>query len=1535
MSVLLAGQVSDPDAGAVTGIAVIGADTTNGNWQYTTDGGSTWLDFSTVDPANARLLAADALSAVRFVPVANWNWDGSGTVPNGLTLRAWDQTSGSAGGTADASAGGGSAAFSSASFAASVTVDAVNDAPLASGNASLAAVLEDATAPAGATVASLFAGRFSDAADAANPAMNQFAGVAVVAQAALSSQGAWQFSTDGGSSWANFGALSDTTAVALATTDWLRFLPAANYQGTPGGLTVRLLDNSAALGSGATRDVSANGGSSAISAATVVLGTSITAVNDAPAGSTSTATTAEDTAYTFSAADFGFSDNNDSPANAWLAVQISTLPAVGSLALNGVAVTAGQVVSAADINAGRLVFTPAANANGNAYASLGFQVQDNGGVANGGIDLDPTERSWTIDVTPVNDAPLASGSAVLAAVLEDAAAPAGATVGSLFGANFSDATDAANPAMNQFAGVAVVAQSALAGQGAWQFSTDSGVSWSSFASLSDTTALALATTDRLRFVPAANYNGTPGGLTVRLLDNAATISAGAVVDVSVNGGATAISAATVALGTSITAVNDAPAGTASTATTAEDRAYTFSAGDFGFSDNSDSPANAWLAVRLNTLPGAGSLALNGVAVAAGQMVSAADINAGRLVFTPAANANGNAYASLGFQVQDNGGVANGGIDLDPTERSWTIDVTPVNDAPLASGSAVLAAVLEDATAPAGASVASLFAANFSDAADAANPAMNQFAGVAVVAQSALAGQGAWQFSTDSGVSWAAFSSLSDTTALTLATTDRLRFVPAANYNGTPGGLTVRLLDNAATISAGAVVDVSVNGGSTAISAATVALGTSITAVNDAPAGTASTATTAEDRAYTFSAADFGFSDNNDSPANAWLAVQISTLPGVGSLALNGVAVTAGQVVSAADINAGRLVFTPVANANGNAYASLGFQVQDNGGVANGGIDLDPTERSWTIDVTPVNDAPLASGSAVLAAVLKDAAAPAGATVGNLFGANFSDAADVANPGSNQLAGVAVVAQAALPSQGAWQFSIDGGSTWAAVGTVSDASALTLATIDRLRFLPAASYSGTPGSLTVRLLDQVAALRSGAMLDVTANGGSTAISAATVALGTSVRAFNNPPTGSVGVLGAAVPGARLLADTVTVADADGLGAFAYQWLRDGAAIPGATGSSLLLGTDDLGATISLRLSYIDGGGGGGAEQLVSVPTAAVAHVNNAPTAPANLAAQSVQAGSSGQWTVDPGLFADADAGDALRLSAQQADGTALPAWLQFDAGSGLFSAAPGTDAVGAWRVLVTVTDAAGASASVGFTLTVTAAPPAAPAAPAPVVDASRWPCLWPRLWPCRRLRPCRLLPNRQPPAAEATPEPEPEPEEDTPAAAAAARARPPAPAEDSAAAARPELPGLPSAVPAAAAAVESPRGSTTGSRSDAVLADSLVPQFASLSFSRQRHHGAERGMAAQLRPAAEPDRGAERAAPCRHGVWRGHRRHLVGGLCDLAGARWCADELDAVGLASLADGGPAAGAGRCRRGGACAPGRAGRWRRRRRGGTAVR
>src|SRR5439155_10210836 len=92
-------------------------------------------------------------------------------------------------------------------------------------------------------------------------------------------------------------------------------------------------------------------------------------VNHAPAGTDGLVTTAEDTVLTITAASFGFSDPNDVSPNALAGVRITTLPAIGSLRRNGVLVTAGLEISAADLAANLLKFTPVAEGSGNPYAA--------------------------------------------------------------------------------------------------------------------------------------------------------------------------------------------------------------------------------------------------------------------------------------------------------------------------------------------------------------------------------------------------------------------------------------------------------------------------------------------------------------------------------------------------------------------------------------------------------------------------------------------------------------------------------------------------------------------------------------------------------------------------------------------------------------------------------------------------------------------------------------------------------------------------------------------------------------------------------------------------------------------------------------------------------------------------------------------------------------------------------------------------------------------------------------------------------------
>ena len=131
----------------------------------------------------------------------------------------------------------------------------------------------------------------------------------------------------------------------------------------------------------------------------------VTNVNEAPAGADGAVTTAEDTAYVLKTTDFGFGDPDAGASLA--AVRITGLPGAGTLTLNNVAVTLNQDIAVAQIAAGLLVFTPAANANGASYAQIGFAVSD-------GALLDPTPNTLTINVTAVNDAPVAGNDALVA-----------------------------------------------------------------------------------------------------------------------------------------------------------------------------------------------------------------------------------------------------------------------------------------------------------------------------------------------------------------------------------------------------------------------------------------------------------------------------------------------------------------------------------------------------------------------------------------------------------------------------------------------------------------------------------------------------------------------------------------------------------------------------------------------------------------------------------------------------------------------------------------------------------------------------------------------------------------------------------------------------------------------------------------------------------------------------------------------------------------------------------------------------------------
>ncbi len=137
----------------------------------------------------------------------------------------------------------------------------------------------------------------------------------------------------------------------------------------------------------------------AASTATIVM----TPLNDLPTASNRSIIMDSNTARVLTAADFSFSDVDS--ADSLTSVRIDTLAVTsGTFQLSGLDVNASDVILVADINAGNLVYTPAADTDGDDLLTLTFSVND-------GTVFAASTSALAIDVVipeppePVNQAP--------------------------------------------------------------------------------------------------------------------------------------------------------------------------------------------------------------------------------------------------------------------------------------------------------------------------------------------------------------------------------------------------------------------------------------------------------------------------------------------------------------------------------------------------------------------------------------------------------------------------------------------------------------------------------------------------------------------------------------------------------------------------------------------------------------------------------------------------------------------------------------------------------------------------------------------------------------------------------------------------------------------------------------------------------------------------------------------------------------------------------------------------------------------------
>lgn len=179
--------------------------------------------------------------------------------------------------------------------------------------------------------------------------------------------------------------------------------------------------------------------------------------------------------------------------------------------------------------------------------------------------------------------------------------------------------------------------------------------------------------------------------------------------------------------------------------------------------------------------------------------------------------------------------------------------------------------------------------------------------------------------------------------------------------------------------------------------------------------------------------------------------------------------------------------------------------------------------------------------------------------------------------------------------------------------------------------------------------------------------------------------NQPPSAEPAILGDPVEGAVLVADLTGFDDPDGidLSTLSLQWLRDGVVIEDATGPVLRLGPEDVGAEISLRITYVDDAG---TAETVLVSTAPVADADD-PGDPASVLV--VPARAPGDvLAIDASALEDPDGVDPDSISYQwTSDGVEI-------AGATGETLALTAEDIGAdIAVTVSYTDGAGNAASV--------------------------------------------------------------------------------------------------------------------------------------------------------------------------------------------------------------------------------------------------
>jgi hypothetical protein len=238
-------------------------------------------------------------------------------------------------------------------------------------------------------------------------------------------------SSDSGSNWSTLASVAGAaTAFTLQSSDWIRFVPAQDFNGAAPQLDVVLIDSSASVTTATTINASTRGGTTAFSSGTVVINHSVSAVNDAPLlNPPASFNLVEDTTgnLVFGANTFADVDAGSGLLKATLSIadgylQISSAN-LGGVSLDPSSTPTNRIFSGtvASLNnffstAGNIKYTPALN--NDTQRTLTLHVSDQGNTGSGGTLTASTTS--TVLVQAVSDDPVITSTNVIKIDLSDA-----------------------------------------------------------------------------------------------------------------------------------------------------------------------------------------------------------------------------------------------------------------------------------------------------------------------------------------------------------------------------------------------------------------------------------------------------------------------------------------------------------------------------------------------------------------------------------------------------------------------------------------------------------------------------------------------------------------------------------------------------------------------------------------------------------------------------------------------------------------------------------------------------------------------------------------------------------------------------------------------------------------------------------------------------------------------------------------------------------------------------------------------------------